>query len=216
MSHNDYRQLKSFKNAQIIFDVTFAFTKKYIDYKSRTRDQMEQAARSGKQNIAEGCKFGLTSKNMEVKLLNSSRASFEELLCDYEDFLRVSQLKKWDKNDSRAIKLRGLITHPSADVEFMECIKEPELTANAMITLINQTNFLLDKQMKAINVPVMKNNIWFSKSNIPKNTKEDDFMDRELDYSILKNCGTDSVIGQEVIRKWKLSQDDIRRINGDK
>jgi four helix bundle protein len=86
--HGGYRKLKSFQVAQLAYDVTVRFCEKYIDYKSRTRDQMVQAARSGVQNIAEGSQASGTSKKTELKLTNVARASLEELRLDYEDFLR--------------------------------------------------------------------------------------------------------------------------------
>lgn len=92
-----YKYLLTYRYAEIIYDLTFAFVKKYIDYKSRTKDQMEQAARSGKQNIVEGVEAGRTSKKSEIKLLGVSYASFEELIQDYEDFLRERVLEIYPK-----------------------------------------------------------------------------------------------------------------------
>jgi four helix bundle suffix protein len=94
--HGGYRNLKSFQIAQLVFDVTVRFCDCYIDKRSRTHDQMVQAARSGVQNIAEGSKASGTSKKMELKLTNVARASLEELRLDYEDFLRQRGLDKWD------------------------------------------------------------------------------------------------------------------------
>ena len=99
--HGGYRNLKSFQVAQLVFDVTVRFVDRYIDNKSRTRDQMTQAARSGVQNIAEGSQASATSKKMEMKLTNVARASLEELKLDYEDFLRRRGLSQWDKYDPR-------------------------------------------------------------------------------------------------------------------
>jgi four helix bundle protein len=86
--HGGYRKLKSFRLAQLIYDVTVRFCERYVDKKSRTIDQMVQAARSGVQNIAEGSQASGTSKKMEIKLTGVARASLEELRLDYEDFLR--------------------------------------------------------------------------------------------------------------------------------
>jgi len=99
--HGGYRKLKSFQIAQLVYDVTVRFCNRYIDKRSRTHDQMVQAARSGVQNIAEGSQVSGTSKKMEMKLTNVARASLEELRLDYEDFLRQRGLEKWDKNDPR-------------------------------------------------------------------------------------------------------------------
>ena len=86
--HGGYRKLKSFQLAQLVYDVTVRFCDKYIDKRSRTHDQMVQAARSGVQNIAEGSKASATSKKTELKLTQVARASLEELKLDFEDFLR--------------------------------------------------------------------------------------------------------------------------------
>jgi restriction system protein len=90
--HGGYRDLKSYQNAEIVYDATVKFCDKFIDRRSRTHDQMVQAARSGKQNIAEGSMASATSKKTELKLIGVARASLEELLIDYQDFLRQRQL----------------------------------------------------------------------------------------------------------------------------
>ena len=99
--HGGYRKLKSFRIAQLVYDVTARFCDRYVDRKSRTHDQMVQAARSGVQNIAEGSQASGTSKKMELKLTNVARASLEELRLDYEDFLRQRGLEVWDRSDPR-------------------------------------------------------------------------------------------------------------------
>ena len=99
--HGGYRNLKSFQVAQLIYDVTVRFCDRYINQRSRTHDQMVQAARSGVQNIAEGSQASGTSKKMELKLTNVARASLEELKLDYEDFLRQQDLALWERSDPR-------------------------------------------------------------------------------------------------------------------
>jgi len=99
--HGGYRSLKSFQVAQLVHDVTVRFCERYIDWRSRTRDQMVQAARSGVQNIAEGSQASGTSKKTELRLTNVARASLEELRCDYEDFLRQRSLTLWGQDDAR-------------------------------------------------------------------------------------------------------------------
>jgi four helix bundle suffix protein len=103
--HGGYRHLRSFQVAQLAFDVTVRFADRYINLRSRTHDQMVQAARSGVQNIAEGSKASGTSKKMELKLTNVARASLEELKLDYEDFLRQRGLPLWDQTDPRRAAL---------------------------------------------------------------------------------------------------------------
>lgn len=103
--HGGFRQLKSFQIAQLVYDVTVRFCNKYIDRRSRTHDQMVQAARSGVQNIAEGSVGSGTSKKFELKLTQVARASLEELKLDYEDFLRHRELKLWHPTDPRRKQL---------------------------------------------------------------------------------------------------------------
>ncbi len=105
--HGGYRNLKSFQVAELVYDLTVLFCEKYIDSRSRTRDQMVQAARSGVQNIAEGSQASATSRKMEMKLTSVARASLEELLRDYEDYLRQNNLPQWDRNDPRRVDLIG-------------------------------------------------------------------------------------------------------------
>jgi four helix bundle suffix protein len=114
--HGGYRKLKSFQIAQLAYDLTVRFCENYIDPKSRTKDQMVQAARSGVQNIAEGSQASGTSKKMEMKLTNVARASLEELLLDYEDYLRQRSLPIWDRNDPRRVALIDLRPSEEKDV----------------------------------------------------------------------------------------------------
>src|SRR5438445_4625586 len=104
----DYQTLLSFQKAEVIYDITFRFAHKFLSKGDRTIDQMVQAARSGKKNILEGSKAALTSKETEIKLTNVARASLEELLDDYGDFLRARDLTMWDKNSKEAKYVRKL------------------------------------------------------------------------------------------------------------
>ncbi len=103
--HGGYRKLKSFQVAQLTYDVTVRFCDRYIEERSRTHDQMVQAARSGVQNIAEGSQASGTSKKTELKLTNVARASLEELRLDYEDYLRQRGLTQWAREDARRAEL---------------------------------------------------------------------------------------------------------------
>src|SRR3970040_2102076 len=96
--HGGYRELKSYQNAEIVYDATLKFCDRFVDRRSRTHDQMVQAARSGKQNIAEGSMASGTSKKTELKLVGVARASIEELLLDFQDFLRQKGLPLWGKD----------------------------------------------------------------------------------------------------------------------
>src|SRR5690606_5913391 len=106
--HGNYRELLSYQKAEVVYDLTYRFCGRFLKKGDRTIDQMIQAARSGKQNIAEGSKASATSKEMEIKLTNVARASLEELLIDYQDFLRVRDLLLWDRDSQGALYVRRL------------------------------------------------------------------------------------------------------------
>ena len=149
----DYQTLLSYQKAEVIYDLTFRFAHKYLSRGDRTVDQMIQSARSGKQNILEGSKAALTSKETEIKLTNVSRASLEELLADYRDYLRVRDHVIWDKDSKEALFVRrlGRKTPHTFELyrEFVET-RPPEVIANIAICLIHQTNYLLDQQLRAL------------------------------------------------------------------
>ena len=152
-AHGGYRNLLTFQKSTIIYDGTVYFTGRFFNKYNRTIDQMVQAARSGKQNIAEASMASATSKEMELKLTNVARASLEELLIDYEDFLRTQKLPKWDRNHKLSIRFSELNKTPNANYEtFKKAIEnpEPEICANVMICLINITTYLLKKQMETL------------------------------------------------------------------
>ena len=149
----DYQTLLSYQKAEVIYDLTFRFAHKYLGRGDRTVDQMIQSARSGKQNILEGSKAALTSKETELKLTSVGRASLEELLADYRDYLRVRDHVIWDKDSKEALFVRrlGRKTPHTFELyrEFLET-RPPEVIANIAICLIHQTNYLLDQQLRAL------------------------------------------------------------------
>ncbi len=149
----DYQTLLSFQKAEVVYDITFRFAHKYLSRGDRTVDQMIQSARSGKQNILEGSKAGTTSKETEIKLTNVGRASLEELLAHYRDYLRVRDLPQWGKNFEEALFVRklGRQTPQTFEIyrEFVET-RPVEVIANIAICLIHQTNYLLDQQLKTL------------------------------------------------------------------
>ncbi|MEX2007442.1 MAG: four helix bundle suffix domain-containing protein [Candidatus Levyibacteriota bacterium] len=150
-SHGGYRNLVSYQTATIIYDLTVTFVNHYIERSSRTRDQMVQAARSGRQNIAEGSQASGTSAKTEIKLVGVARASLEELLVDYEDFLRQHILTLWEKNSSKAQEIRALSYKSNRSYStYKSYLGQPEAAANCLICLIHQANFLLDKQLMAL------------------------------------------------------------------
>jgi four helix bundle suffix protein len=149
--HGGYRKLITYQKAEIIYDATVYFTKKFFKKYDRTIDQMVQAARSGKQNIAEGSMASATSKETEIKLTNVARASLEELLIDYEDFLRTNNLMIWEKNHRFATRFRELNRTPTANYEtYKKAIEHDnaEISANAIICLIKIVTYLLSKQIE--------------------------------------------------------------------
>jgi four helix bundle suffix protein len=149
--HGGYQELQSFKMAEIVYDGTVAFCNRFIDRRSRTHDQMVQAARSGKQNIAEGSMASGTSKKTELKLVGVARASLEELLLDYKDFLRQRGLRLWLKDHPRARSTRDLCYRKDRSyLTYRTYIENapPEVAANTMVCVLHQTNFLLDQQLR--------------------------------------------------------------------
>lgn len=158
-AHGGYEQLLSFQKARIVYDGTVKFCERFVDKRSRTTDQMVQAARSGKQNIIEGSQASGTSKEMEIKLTNVPRASLEELLEDYRDFLRVRGLEEWTKDHSHTRRLRELNRQPDVSYHtFKKGIENPDpaIAANVMIGLIKLTNYLLDQQLKRLEQDFLK------------------------------------------------------------
>jgi len=151
--HGGYRKLLSYQKAEVIYDLTFRFCQRFLRRGDRTIDQMVQAARSGKQNIAEGSQAAGTSKEMEIKLTNVARASLEELLVDYQDFLRVRDLPLWPRDSKEAEFVRRLGRTPNATYETYRQFcdtRPPEVVANIAICLIHQTNYLLDRQLRRL------------------------------------------------------------------
>lgn len=153
--HGGYRKLRSFQTAQVVYDATVIFCNRFIDKRSRTHDQMVQAARSGVQNIAEGSMASATSKKMELKLTGVARASLEELLLDYQDFLRQRGLRLWEKDSVEAMNIRKRYLSDMSDFSrefdpYGISTAEPEVAANTIICLINQASYLLGRQLKTL------------------------------------------------------------------
>jgi restriction system protein len=160
-----YRTLNSFQAATVIYDATVAFCARFVDSRSRTRDQMVQAARSGRQNIAEGSRAAATSSQTELRLINVARASLDELLLDYEDYLRQNGQAQWTKDSPEAVTVRLVgkkranradqtertdQSDPTTDYRHWLEHDNPAIIANAIICLIHQANYLLDRQIQAL------------------------------------------------------------------
>ncbi|MBI5232966.1 MAG: four helix bundle protein [Deltaproteobacteria bacterium] len=160
--HGGYRRLRSFQVTEIIYDGTVAFCDRFVNKRSRTHDQMVQAARSGRQNIAEGSRASATSSQTELRLVNVARASLDELLLDYEDFLRQRKLPMWGKDNQQAQEVRAVgkqnPTEQSGQTDRSEAEAysrwldhaDPAVVANTLICLIHQANYLLDRQIAGL------------------------------------------------------------------
>ena len=158
--HGGYRELKSFQMAEIVYDATVRFCDRFVDRRSRTHDQMVQAARSGRQNIAEGSMASGTSKKTELKLVGVARASLEELLLDLEDFLRQHGLARWGKDHAEALKIRALAKEENRSYSTYKSYFEesgPDVAANALICVVHQTNYLLDQQLRVLEKEFLQN-----------------------------------------------------------
>jgi len=162
-----YRDLRSFQIATIIYDATYWFCERFLEPRSRMSDQMVQAARSGRQNIAEGSRASATSSQTELRLVNVARSSLDELLLDYEDFLRHRHMQQWDPDSPEAMAVRRVgqnrtdqsdpsdqpnqsdAQHYALYAGWLDHV-DPAIRANALLCLINQANYLLDRQIEAL------------------------------------------------------------------
>jgi len=164
--HGGYRNLKSYQTAETVYDAAVIFCDRFIDKRSRTHDQMVQAARSGVQNIAEGSMASATSKKTELKLIGVARASLEELLLDFHAFLRQRGLRIWSKDSPEALAVRKKYLPGKSDTSdasgksdrseksltdpYGIATASPEVAANTLICLINQAGYLLGRQLKTL------------------------------------------------------------------
>jgi len=166
-SYGGYRKLRSFQCAQQVYDATVIFCDRFVEKNSRTRDQMIQAARSGVQNIAEGSMASATSKKTELKLTGVARASLEELLLDYEDFLRQRRLRLWAKDSPEALAVRRKYLSERSDSSDRSDASDwsdpykilsapPEVAANTLICMVNQASFLLGRQLQRLEQGFLK------------------------------------------------------------
>jgi four helix bundle suffix protein len=149
-----YRELLSFQMATVVYDATVAFCSRFLQSRTRTVDQMVQAARSGRQNIAEGSRASGASSQTELRLVNVARASLEELLLDYQDFLRQNRFPLWDKSAPEALEVREMArSAPGGKVSHYNkwlSQNDPAVVPNTIICLIHQTNYLLDRQITSL------------------------------------------------------------------
>jgi four helix bundle suffix protein len=155
----NYRKLMTYQKAEAIYDITYYFCKNFLQRGDRTIDQMVQAARSGKQNIVEGCAASATSKETEIKLVNVAKASLHEVLVDYEDYLRTRVHRQWENGSIELEKMRELGRKHNNTAFYMQLVKTrpPETIANMAICLIKQTDYMLFKQLQSLEEDFLKN-----------------------------------------------------------
>jgi len=157
--HGGYENLLSYQKALIVFDATLYFCNRFFTKFDRTRDQMTQAARSGKQNILEGSEASGTSKETEIKLTNTARASLKELLEDYRDFMRNRGIEEWKPDHPYALRLRKLNRTPGANYDTLKRAIEnsdPAICANTIAGLIKVTCYLLERQIERLEEDFLK------------------------------------------------------------
>lgn len=157
--HGNYKKLLSYQKADVIFCITYYFVEHFLKKNDRTCDQMIQAARSGKQNIIEGCAASSTSAKTEIKLVNVAKASLQELLEDYEDYLKTCNHRLWEDTSVEHIVMRRLGCEHNDTEFFMNIVRTrpPETIANMCIILIKQADYLLFKQLKRLEEDFLKN-----------------------------------------------------------
>lgn len=155
----NYRNLIVYRKSECIYDITYFFAHRFLERTDRTTDQMIQAARSCKQNIAEGSAASTTSKETELKLTNVARASLQELLADYEDYLRVRGLAAWNPKSEKAVTARNVCARHDDSGYYRKAIavRSDETVANIAITLIHQTDVLLRKFIERLKKDFVEN-----------------------------------------------------------
>lgn len=148
----NYRKLLSYQKTEVIYEMTFYFCSNYLQKGDRTIDQMVQAARSGKQNIIEGCAASSTSAKTEIKLVNVAKASLQELLEDYIDYLRTRGHRQWEEGSVELEAMRQLGREHNDAAFFMDlcATRPPETIANMAVVLIKQADYLLFKQLERL------------------------------------------------------------------
>ena len=183
------RRLRSFQVAQAVYDGTVVFCERFVDKRPRTHDQMVQAARSGRQNIAEGSRVAATSARTELKLVGVARASLDELLLDYEDFLRQRGLRLWQKDDPEALRVRALgqrrgdrtdsaNSGPFEPYRAAVAQGDTETAANTIVCLIHQANYLLDRQLAGLERQFLEEGGFSERMYAARNTRRGGRADR--------------------------------------
>lgn len=155
----NYKKLLTYQKTDVIYQITYFFCTSFLVRGDRTIDQMVQAARSGKQNIIEGCAASATSSKTEIKLINVAKASLKELLEDYEDYLKTRHHRQWEYGSKEYDAMRRLGREHNDAAFFMDIVRSrpPETIANMAIILINQADYLLFRQLERLSEDFLKN-----------------------------------------------------------
>ncbi|NTW55856.1 MAG: four helix bundle protein [Chlorobiaceae bacterium] len=216
-----YRELRSFQMATVIYDATWRFCEQYLDARSRICDRMTQAARSGRQNIAEGSRASSASSQTELRLVNVARSSLEELLLDYEDYLRHRGLPQWAYDSPEAMEVRKVraenqsdkadqfnrteqsATRNSDDKHYSRYKRwlehaEPSIRANAIICLIHQAIWLLDRKIEALEREFIEDGGYSGQLSAARlaerNRKKQDMSDQSDPPPLCPKCGKTMVL----------------------
>ena len=154
----NYRNLLVYRKSVVIYDLTYLFARKYLDRSDRTVDQMIQAARSCKQNIVEGVAASTTSAEMEIKLVNVAKASLQELMEDFIDYLRVRRLPMWQRGDDKFERSRRFCTAHSDPADYVAWMDKasPEALCNVGLILSRQTDYLLFRYIESVKSDFLK------------------------------------------------------------
>lgn len=220
--HGGYRKLKSFESATLVYDLTVLFCDKYKKSMTfKTYEQMTGAARSGRQNIGEGSQAAGTNKELEIKLVDAARFSQEELLLDYEDFLRQRGLPRWDKNDPRAKEVRSLAYRPNRSYKtYLSYFDSPENAANAMLCLTHQTKYLLDRQLASLGKELadkgdlrerLKKSRSYQARSLRGKQKNDNWLDEQIKQSGSVKLENGRVVGRE---EWEKNKHILKLAEG--
>lgn len=155
----NYRDLLIYQKAECIYDITYYFAHHYLEKGDRTIDQMVQAARSGKQNIVEGSAASTMSRETELKLTQVAKASLQELLVDYEDYLRVRGLEQWGLDSEKMQQTRTFCRAHSDSAVYRAAMpnRSAETIANIALVLIHQTDVLIDNYIEDLKQDFLKN-----------------------------------------------------------
>jgi four helix bundle suffix protein len=219
LPHGGYRKLMAFQKSEVVYQMTVLFCRRFLPaHGDRTVDQMTQAARSCKQNIAEGSASSGTNKETELKLTNVARASLDELLEDYLDYLKAHDSSLWTMHDERAVTAKRLGREHS-DWKYWRPIfasRPAEVCCNLAITLIHQTRSLMDSLIKHLEADFVKHGGIRERMHAARTAARGEDWDKSL-YSRLNGASTVAELearAEEIRRKVSQSVWGIKKRKG--